>query len=302
MSIQSDKIWLDGELVDFDKATVHVLTHTLHYGLGAFEGIRCYAREDGRSAVFRLREHIERLFESCHIATIIMPWSVEEVIQACLDVIKANGFKDCYLRPLVFLGHGQMGLSARANPTRLCIAAWPWGAYLGDDGLEDGIDATISSFSRHHVNSAMAKGKITGQYTNSVLAKRAAMADGYMEAIMLDTNGYVSEGTGENIFAVYKGTIHTTPFTAPSWAASPVTPSSRWPRRRASRFEESLMARDFLYICDEIFAVGTAAEVTPIRSVDRRDIGTGKPGPITERSRPRTLIRSRARPPTTWSG
>lgn len=282
MGIQSDKIWLDGDLVDFEKATIHVLSHTLHYGLGAFEGIRCYAREDGRSAIFRLREHIERLFESCHIATITIPWSVDEVMQACLDVIDANGFKDCYLRPLVFIGHGEMGLGALSNDIRLCIAAWPWGTYLGEKGLDDGIDAQISSFNRHHINSGMAKGKITGQYTNSVLAKRAAMADGYMEALMLDTNGYVSEGSGENIFAIYKGTIHTTPFHGAILGGITRDTIVTLVEEAGIPIQESLMGRDFLYICDEIFVCGTAAEVTPIRSIDRRDIGTGKPGPITK--------------------
>lgn len=282
MGIQSDKIWLDGELVDFEKANVHVLTHSLHYGLGAFEGIRCYKRTDGRSAIFRLREHIERLIESCHIATIKVPWTVDQLMDACVETIKANGFEDCYIRPLVFLGHGEMGLAALSNDTRVAIITWPWGTYLGDDGLTNGIDAQISSFSRHHVNAGMAKGKITGQYTNSVLAKRAAMADGYMEAIMLDSQGYVSEGSGENIFAIYKGAIHTTPYHAAILGGITRDTVITLAHEAGLTVKESRMTRDFLYVCDEIFVVGTAAEVTPIRSIDRRDVGTGKPGPITK--------------------
>lgn len=282
MAITADKIWMDGELIDFEKATVHVLTHTLHYGLGAFEGIRCYKRADGRSAIFRLKEHIDRLFESCHIVTIDIPWTREEVMQACIDTVNANGFTDCYIRPLVFLGHGEMGLSAMTNSTRLAIIAWPWGTYLGAEGLSQGIDARISSFTRHHVNAGMAKAKMPGQYTNSILAKREAMADGYKEAIMLDTQGYVSEGTGENVFAVYNGVLHTTPFHDAILGG--ITRDSILALAKELNIEvkESRMSRDFLYVCDEIFVVGTAAEVTPIRSVDKRKIGTGMPGPITK--------------------
>ena len=281
MAIHADKIWMDGELLDFEKATVHVLTHTLHYGLGAFEGIRCYKRADGRAAIFRLHEHIDRLFETAHIVTIDIPWTRAQVAQACLDTVRANGFGDCYLRPLVFLGHGEMGLSAMSNPTRLAIIAWLWGAYLGDEGLNQGIDAKISSFARHHVNAGMAKAKMPGQYTNSILAKREAMRDGYKEAIMLDTQGYVSEGTGENVFAVYRDQLYTTPYNDAVLGGITRDTVLTLAQEQGVSVKEARMTRDFLYVCDEVFVTGTAAEVTPIRSVDRRQVGTGAPGPIT---------------------
>lgn len=282
MGITADKIWMDGELIDFEKATVHVLTHTLHYGLGAFEGIRSYERADGRGAIFRLKEHVDRLFESCQIVTIDVPWTRQEVMQACVDTVNANGFKDCYIRPLVFLGHGEMGLSAMTNVTRLAIIAWPWGAYLGNEGLTQGIDAKISSFARHHVNAGMSKAKMPGQYTNSILAKREAMSDGYKEAIMLDTQGYVSEGTGENVFAVYQGKLLTTPYNDAILGGITRDTILTLAKELGYEVKEARMTRDFLYVCEEVFVVGTAAELTPIRSVDRRKIGTGKPGPITQ--------------------
>ena len=281
MAISADKVWMDGELIDFEKATVHVLTHSLHYGLGVFEGIRCYQRADGRAAIFRLREHARRLVESCHIATMPLTWSVDDVMDACIQTVEANGFKDCYIRPLAFLGDGEMGLAAMSNKVRLAVIAWPWGSYLGDEGLKHGIKARISSFNRHHINAAMPKGKITGQYVNSILAKREAMADGYKEAIMLDTNGFVSEGTGENIFAVYDNVIYTTPFHEAILGGITRDTVMTLARERGYKIVESRMTRDFLYVCQEIFAVGTAAEVTPIREVDHRQIGDGKPGPVT---------------------
>lgn len=282
MAIKADKIWLDGELVDFEKAQVHVLTHSLHYGLGAFEGIRCYKRADGRSAVFRLREHMQRLADTCHIATIDLPWTIDQMCEATIETIKANGFDDCYIRPLVFLGDGEMGLAALSNQVRLTIIAWPWGTYLGDEGVKNGIRAKISSFNRHHINAAMAKGKIPGQYVNSILAKRDAMADGYQEAIMLDTNGFVSEGTGENIFVIYNDTIFTTSYHEAILGGITRDTIIQLAEERGYKIQERRMTRDFLYIADEIFVVGTAAEVTPIREVDRRTIGTGSPGPITK--------------------
>lgn len=280
MAISADKIWMDGELIDFEKATVHVLTHSLHYGLGVFEGIRCYERADGRAAIFRLREHARRLVESCHIATMPLPWSVDDVMDACIETVEANGFKDCYIRPLAFLGDGEMGLSAMSNKVRLVVIAWPWGSYLGDEGIKHGINARISSFSRHHINAAMPKGKITGQYVNSILAKREAMADGYKEAIMLDTSGYISEGTGENIFAVYDNVVYTTPFHEAILGGITRDTVMTLARERGYKIVESRMTRDFLYVCQEIFVVGTAAEVTPIREIDHRQIGDGKPGPV----------------------
>ena len=282
MAIKADKIWMDGELVDFADANVHILTHTLHYGFGAFEGIRCYERADGRGAIFRLAEHIKRLVESCHICTIKVPWTAEQLAQACIDTVNANGFTDCYLRPVVFLGDGEMGLAAMSNKVRVSVIAWEWGAYLGDDGLTNGIDAKISSFSRHHINAGMAKGKIIGQYTNSILAKREAMADGYKEAIMLDTNGFVSEGSGENVFVVKDGVLYTTTYTEAVLGGITRDTVITLAEEAGIPVVERRMARDFLYVADEIFVVGTAAEVTPIRSLDRRDIADGTPGPITK--------------------
>lgn len=282
MAIEADKIWLDGELVDFADANVHILTHTLHYGLGAFEGIRCYERADGRSAIFRLREHVRRLFDSCHIATIEVPWTREEIEQACIETVRANGFADCYIRPVVFLGHGEMGLSATGNKVRLGIICWKWGAYLGDEGLTKGIRAKVASFNRHHVNASMVKGKINGQYVNSILAKREVMADGYHEAVMLDTEGYVSEASGENIFIVREDVIYTTP--AGSSILGGITRDTiiTLATERGYTIVEQRFSRDMLYTADEIFMTGTAAEVTPVRELDNRQIGRGEPGPITK--------------------
>lgn len=282
MAIKAEKVWMDGELVDFENATVHVLTHTLHYGLGVFEGVRCYQRADGRSAIFRLREHIQRLQESCHIASIDLPWSRTDIEQACVDTVRANGFKDCYLRPMVFLGHGEMGLSALSNKVRLTVIAWPWGSYLGDEGLKMGIRAKVSSFNRHHVNAAMVKGKINGQYVNSILAKREVMRAGYQEAIMLDTEGYVSEASGENVFAVREGVIYTTPMGSSILAGITRHSVITLARERGYDVVEERMTRDFLYVADEVFLTGTAAELTPVRQLDDRNIGRGQAGPITQ--------------------
>lgn len=281
MAIQADKIWMDGELVNFADANVHVLTHSLHYGYAAFEGIRCYKRADGRGAIFRLKEHIDRLYETCHILMIEVPWTREEFMEACLETVRANGFKDCYLRPMIFLGDGEMGLSALSNRVRGTIIAWEWGAYLGDEGLKNGIRARISSFARHHVNVGMVKGKITGQYVNSILAKREALADGYQEAILLDTQGYVSEGSGENLFAIRHGQVHTTPYNGSILGGITRDTVITLAREQGLEIVEQRFTRDFLYLCDEVFVVGTAAELTPIREIDHRTVGNGTPGPIT---------------------
>lgn len=279
-NIQSDKIWLDGELVDFEKAQVHVLTHTLHYGYGVFEGIRAYRRADGTSHVFRLAEHIKRLFESAHIIGLDIPFSQEAVRQACVDTLRANGFAEGYLRPLVFLGSEAMGLGALNNSVRVCVASWQWGAYLGDDGLKNGIRGKISSFSRSHVNANMVKGKICGQYVNSVIAKREVMKAGYDEAIMLDTNGYVSECSGENLFMVRDKTIVTAPFGGSILGGITRDTVLRLAAEAGIRVEERLFTRDELYCADEVFLSGTAAELTPVREIDDRRIGTGAPGAI----------------------
>ena len=277
-----DKIWFDGKLIPWEQANVHVLTHTLHYGMGVFEGIRCYKLADGRSAIFRLEDHIRRLFESAHICTLPMPYTAQEVTEACLETVRVNGLDECYIRPIAFIGDGAMGLGSE-NPTRLAIIAWRWGAYLGDEGLTKGIRAKVSSFKRVGIYSLMAKGKITGHYVNSILAKREVVADGYDEAIMLDPQGYVSEASGENIFIVRDGKVST-----PTQGGSLLVGITRdtvitLMRNMGLQVEERLISRDELYIANEMFMVGTAAEVTPVRELDNRAIGAGSRGPVTEK-------------------
>lgn len=277
-----DKIWFDGKLIPWEQANVHVLTHTLHYGLGVFEGIRCYKLADGRSAVFRLEDHIRRLFESAHICTLPMPYTAEEIVEACLETVRANGLDECYIRPIAFMGDGEMGLGSH-NPTRVAIIAWRWGAYLGDDGLSKGIHAKVSSFKRAGIDALMSKGKITGHYVSSILAKREVVAAGYDEAIMLDAQGYVSEASGENIFIVRDGKVST-----PAHGGSLLVGITRDTvitllQGMGISVEERPISRDELYIADEMFMVGTAAEVTPVREIDHRTIGTGSRGPFTEK-------------------
>lgn len=278
---KSDKIWMDGKLVSWDDANVHVLTHTLHYGLGVFEGIRCYETGKG-SAIFRLDEHVERLFDSAHIFMMKMPFSREQIKSAIIKTVKVNGMKECYIRPLVYIGYGAMGLYPKDNPIKVSVAVWPWGAYLGDEGLEKGIRVKVSSFTRHHVNIDMTRGKVCGYYVNSQIAKREAIACGYDEALLLDTEGYVSEGSGENVFIVRDGRIKTTPLTS---ILEGITRESiiRIARDEKIPVIEERFTRDEIYISDEAFFSGTAAEVTPIREVDGRKIGNGGRGKITEK-------------------
>jgi branched-chain amino acid aminotransferase len=278
---KTEKIWMDGKFVDWDEATVHVLTHTLHYGLGVFEGIRCYETRKG-SAIFRLGEHIERLFDSAHIFMMEIPYSQSEIRDAIVETIKVNKVKECYIRPLVYIGYGAMGLFPRENPIRVSIAVWPWGAYLGETGLESGIRIKTSSFIRNHVNSNMSRGKVCGYYVNSQLAKKEAVSCGYDEAMLLDTEGYVSEGSGENIFIVRNGRLKTTPLTS---ILEGITRDSIIRIAKDEKIEvvEERFTRDELYIADEAFFTGTAAEVTPIREADGRVIGNGKRGKISEK-------------------
>ena len=280
MSLESKKIWLDGEMVDWEQAKVHVLTHALHYGTGYFEGIRCYALEDGRSAIFRLDEHIRRFFDSGHILGFPLPYTVDKIKQAIVDTVRVNGFKECYIRPLAFLGLKELGLYAPDNPVQVVIAAWRWGAYLGEEGIKNGIRAKISSYTRHHVNVMMTKSKVSGNYINSVLAKHEVKKAGYDEAIMLDTEGYVAEASGENIFLVRERRVKTTPFTSilPGITRDSVLTIAR---DKGYQVQEERFTRDELYTADEAFLTGTAAEVTPIREVDNRKIGAGRPGPVT---------------------
>ena len=276
---KSEIIWLDGAFVPWDEARVHVLTHTLHYGLGVFEGIRCYETKDGRSAVFRLREHTRRLFASARILSIAIPFSEDAINAACLETIRRNRLRECYIRPLVFLGEGEMGLGA-TNPVRVTIAVWPWGSYLGDEGLRNGIRVKTSSFQRFHVNTMMTKAKAVGHYVNSILANQEARRAGYDEALMLDTDGFVSEASGENIFIVRDGVVKTPPLTSVLPGITRATLMALI-EERGHRLVEERFTRDEVYIADEAFFTGTAAEVTPVRELDDRPLGDGKPGPIT---------------------
>jgi branched-chain amino acid aminotransferase len=279
--ITGEKIWLDGRMVNWGDANVHILTHTLHYGLGVFEGIRCYRTDDGRSAVFRLGEHIRRLFESAHINLLRIPYTREEIIDAALACLRANRLAEGYIRPLVFVGEGAMGLNPADNPIRVAVIVWPWGKYLGEEGMERGIRAKVSNFTRHFVNAKMTKGKTCGDYVNSILAKREALLDGYDEAIMLDTQGLVSEASGENLFAVRDGMVRTPPLQT---VLGGITRASviEIARGKGIPVFEDAITRDELYIADEVFLTGTAAEVTPIREIDHRRIGDGRRGPITK--------------------
>ena len=273
-----DKIWLNGEFVDWDKAHVHVLTHALHYGSGVFEGIRAYETAKG-TAVFRLTEHIERLMDSAKIYLMPMPYSVEELVEATKELVRINKLKSCYIRPIAFRGYGEMGLNPLHSPVDVAVAAWSWGTYLGEDGLKNGIRAMVSSFNRIDPNSLPPAAKATGQYINSILAKLEAIHSNYEEAILLDSRGFVSEGTGENVFVVKNGIIHT-----PSTSASILQGITRdtvieLAKNLGYEVIERDLVRSDLFLADEIFITGTAAEITPIREVDKREIGS--PGPVT---------------------
>ncbi len=275
----SDKIWMDGRFVNWADANVHVLTHSLHYGLAAFEGLRCYKGKTG-SAIFKLHEHVDRLFDSAHIGMMQIPYDKKQVADAIVETVRVNKLDACYIRPLLYIGYGAMGVYPAENPIKLTIAAWKWGTYLGDEALANGMRARVSSFTRHHVNVSMTRGKISGYYVNSILAKYEAKRDGYDEAILLDPEGYVSEGTGENIFIVRKGRLKTTPLTS---ILEGITRNAviDIAREQQIAIVEERFTRDEMYIADEVFVTGTAAELTPVREIDNRRIGTGKPGPVT---------------------
>jgi len=279
-SLRTDKIWMDGGMVPYDEANIHVLTHSLHYGLAVFEGMRCYKCADGRSAIFRGREHIRRLFESALILEMKIPFSPEELLKASAEIVRINKLEECYIRPIAFYGEGEMGLSARGNKVRVAIAAWPWGAYLGDDAVKQGVRLKTSSFVRFHHNSLMPHAKASGQYINSILAGYEARRSGYDEALLLDVEGFVAEGSGENVFIVRDGKVRTPPVSSilPGITRDAVI---KLMRRSGIEVTEELFPRDAVYIADEAFMTGTAAEVTPVREVDDRPIGNGRPGPIT---------------------
>ena len=281
MLSRTDKIWMDGRFVKWDKATVHVLSHSLHYGLGVFEGIRCYKTKKG-SAIFRLDEHIDRLFNSAHIFMMDIPYSKREIRDAIIKTIKVNNIRECYIRPLAYIGYGSMGINPKGNPINVSIAVWAWGTYLGEHGLKKGIRIKTSSFVRNHVNANMTRGKICGYYVNSQLAKKEAISCGFDEALLLDTEGYVAEGSGENIFIARNGILKTTPLTS---ILEGITRDSimQIAQDEGIGITDERFTRDEVYIADEAFFTGTAAEVTPIRALDNRVIGSGKPGPITKR-------------------
>lgn len=278
---RSEKIWMDGQLVDWDKANVHVLTHTLHYGLGVFEGIRCYKTGKG-SAIYRLEDHIKRLFNSAKIVGIEIPFSQDQINDAVKETIRANKMEECYVRPLVFLGDNKRGLNCIGAEVRAAIAVWPWGAYLGEEALAKGIRVKVSSFTRHHENIFMTKAKVCGAYVNSIMAKVEAVNLGYDEALLLDPSGHVAEGSGENIFMVRNGKLKTPPLTS---ILEGITRDSvlKIAADMGIEIEERHFSRDEVYTADEAFFTGTAAELTPIRSLDDRIIGNDGIGPVTKK-------------------
>lgn len=278
----TEKIWMDGELVDWDAARIHVLTHTLHYGCGVFEGIRAYPTESG-PAVFRLTDHITRLFNSAKIFMIDIPFTPQEIIDATKLTVRVNGLSECYIRPLVYLGYGEMGLNPLPCPVNVSIAVWPWGAYLGDEGIANGVRMKISSWQRHDPNALPPAAKGTGMYINSSMAKVEALKAGYDEAILLSPQGYVSECTGENLFVIRRGRIMTPPLAA--GALEGITQDSVVTIARDLGFDVEFtnILRSDLYVAEEAFLTGTAAEVVPINSVDDRLVGDGRPGEVTRR-------------------
>ncbi|OGL44761.1 MAG: branched chain amino acid aminotransferase [Candidatus Schekmanbacteria bacterium RBG_16_38_11] len=277
----SKKIWMDGEFVEWDKAKIHIMTHTFNYGLGVFEGIRCYKTKKG-PAIFRYQEHLDRLFDSVKIASIKAPYTIEEFSQAIIDTIRINKLTECYIKPIFYYGYGEAGIFPKNHPVNAAISVFPWGAYLGKEGLEKGIRVKISSFQRHHINISMTKAKICGNYVNSQLAKIEAIENGYDEALMLDAQGQVAEGSGENIFIVKNGIIKTTPILS---ILAGITRDSviQIAKDEGIEVKEALFSRDEIYIANEAFFTGTAAEVTPIREVDNRVIGNGMVGEITKK-------------------
>ena len=287
---KSELIWMDGQMVPWAEAKVHVLTHSLHYGVAVFEGIRCYPQPDGGGAIFRLQEHLKRLAESAHICMMELPYTQRQIGQACKDVLKANHMNEGYLRPIAYFSDGLMGVGA-VNPVKVAVATWYWGAYLGEEGLKKGIRVKISSYARMHPNSDPTRAKVAGHYLNSVLAKREALLAGYDEAVLLDQQGYVGEATGENLFLVKNGVLYTPP--AEGGILEGITRASllQIAQDQGIKVAEKTFSRDYLYCADEAFLCGTAAELTPVREVDDRKIGGGEMGPVT-RSLQQTFFRA----------
>ena len=282
MSDRDGKIWMDGQMVEWRDAKIHVLTHTLHYGCGAFEGVRAYNAVGG-TAIFRLEDHTERLFNSAKILRMAIPFTKEQVNQAQLDVIRENKLESGYIRPLTWIGDRKLGVSPKGNTIHLMVAAWPWGAYLGEEGMKRGIRVKTSSYTRHHVNITMIHAKAVSNYTNSILANMEATDEGYDEALLLDPQGFASEGAGENLFVVRKGVVYTPDSSA--GALNGITRNTIFAicKDLGIDIREKAITRDEIYIADEAFFSGTAAEVTPIRELDRIEIGSGSRGPITEK-------------------
>jgi len=270
---KSKYIWFNGKFVSWDKATTHVLSHGLHYGSGIFEGIRAYSNKNKDSYIFRLKDHYDRFYNSAKVSLIKLPYSQKQLEKATVDLVRKNNLKDCYIRPLAFIGDGSIGINPGNNKINVIIAAFEWGTYLGKNGISNGIRTKISSFARMGVNSFMTKSKISGNYINSVFAKREAIQLGYDEALMLDNDGYISEGTGENIYIVRNSVIKTTPITTDC--------VFKIASDYGIEIKEQRFTRDELYISDEVFLSGTAAEITPVREVDDRKLGKGKPGKVT---------------------
>ena len=275
------KIWKDGKLLDWRDAKIHVLTHSLHYGMAVFEGVRAYKTEQG-SAVFRLQEHTKRLFNSAKIFQMQVPFDMQTIVDAQLQVLRENKLESAYIRPLIWIGSEKMGIAAKSNTVHVAVAAWSWGAYLGEDGINKGIRVKTSSYSRHHVNVSMVRAKASGYYINSILANQEALTDGYDEALLLDTDGYVSEGSGENVFIVKNGKLYTPDLAS---CLDGITRDAVLTMARDLGYEvsEKRITRDEMYCCDEAFFTGTAAEITPIRELDNRTIGSGSRGPVTEK-------------------
>ncbi|WP_295983614.1 branched-chain amino acid transaminase [uncultured Variovorax sp.] len=281
------KIWMDGELVDWRDAKIHVLSHTLHYGCGAFEGVRAYKTADGSTAIFRLAEHTERLFNSAKILRMKIPFTQEQLNEAQKQVVRENKLESCYLRPLIWIGSEKLGVSPKGNKVHAMVAAWSWGAYLGEEGMKRGIRVKTSSYTRHHVNITMTQAKTVSNYTNSILANMEALDDGYDEALLLDASGFVSEGAGENIFVVKGGVVYTPDLSAGALNGITRNTILHVCKDLGLELVQKRITRDEVYVADEAFFTGTAAEVTPIRELDRIEIGNrgdgGARGPITEK-------------------
>ncbi|MBK8667614.1 MAG: branched-chain amino acid transaminase [Burkholderiales bacterium] len=282
MADRDGKIWLDGQLVGWRDAKIHVLTHTLHYGCGAFEGVRAYNTVNG-TAIFRLQEHTQRLFNSAKILRMKIPFTQEQVNEAQKEVVRVNQLESCYLRPLTWIGSEKLGVSPRGNTIHLMVAAWAWGAYLGEEGLKRGIRVKTSSYTRHHVNITMTQAKAVSNYSNSILANMEALDDGYDEALLLDSAGFVSEGAGENVFLVKDGVVYTPDLSAGALNGITRNTVLHICEDLGIKLVQKRITRDECYIADEMFFTGTAAEVTPIRELDRVQIGAGERGPVTEK-------------------